>query len=81
MAMDRTDAENCRGKISYPTKAAANRAARLSQKRRGGPVMEHFFCPHCQGFHIGRQNGALRVKAKMRRIERSWGVHGEGVRL
>lgn len=81
MSMDRSNAESCRGKISYQTKADANRAARRAQARQGGAKLEHFFCPHCQGFHIGRQNSTLRVSAKIRRFTRMWGAHGDGVRL
>lgn len=79
MSMERTTAADCRGKISYATNADANRAARRAQARQGGPKLEHFFCPHCQGFHIGRQNTAVSHAAKVRRRLRMQGAHGWSV--
>jgi hypothetical protein len=81
MSMDRSNADDCRGKVAYPTKADAQRAAKRSQKRKGGPDMAHFFCPHCQGFHIGRQLPRFREAAARRRGFRMGGAHGAGVSL
>lgn len=77
VSMDRTDAADCRGKLPYPTIAAARRAAREAQKRQRNGPLKAFFCPHCQNFHIGRRPKADVVAAKIRRFTRMRGAHGD----
>jgi hypothetical protein len=56
----RSTCDDCRGKIRYGSMGAARKVivdVKRRDPRRGGShglVMQAFYCPHCSGFHIGR---------------------------
>lgn len=68
----RDTAIGCRGKHSYPTLPAAQRAADELGRRRGnvGGRAHAYACHECQGFHIGRRIEG-RKSAPSGRIENS----------
>lgn len=68
----------CNGKVSYPTKADARRAAKMFHARKGGMECHHFFCEQCGQFHIGRPPTYYQNSAKARRAVRLQGAHGAG---
>jgi hypothetical protein len=46
---------SCTGKIDYKSEASAEKAARkLNESGKAHHKLEHYPCPFCGGWHIGR---------------------------
>lgn len=54
------------GKVANATRKDASRAMRDFQKRKGGAELSVYHCPHCGGWHVGR-NGPALLSARFRR--------------
>ena len=55
-------ARQCGSKLRYPSKAAAKKAIRVMQTRRGNTTQRNapYLCPHCNFWHYGGQPGTRR---------------------
>ena len=64
------------GKIMFDTPQKAARA-QAAMRKRGAPQVNcvSYRCEHCGRFHLGRPGSGSKVANRIRRIERSWGVH------
>ncbi len=51
---------SCRGKVRYPTRAAAQIQLRLMLQRGLALQLKGYFCRFCRSYHIGHPRGSGR---------------------
>jgi hypothetical protein len=47
----------CTRKKTHPDLKSARQAAGIARNRSGNPLIQHYRCPFCQQFHIGKPPG------------------------